>query len=82
MCNILRKWIKVADKRCGSKTPDDEEISFGLEEKSVMIDFDNIICVLKGNDVIQNIMNSFLKQTSLEIQNNMWIVFVNFMNVL
>jgi hypothetical protein len=59
VCNILKKWIEVANKPFGSKALDDEEISFGLEERSVMIDLNSIICVLKGNDVIHNVVNIF-----------------------
>ncbi len=82
MCNILLKWIEVADKPFGSKALDDEEISFGFEERLVTINLDNIICVLKGNDVIHNVVNIFLKWTPLEIPGYMWIAFVSFMNVL
>ncbi len=66
MCNILKKSIKVADKRCGSKALDNEEISFGPKGRLMMIDLDNIICVLKGKDVIHNVVNIFLKWTPLK----------------
>jgi hypothetical protein len=42
VCNIFKKWKDVTDKRCGGKAHD-EEILFGIEERLVMIDLNDII---------------------------------------
>ncbi len=34
------------DKQCGGNAQENEEILFGLEERSMMINFNNIMCVL------------------------------------
>lgn len=78
-CNLLLKWKEVTDKWCGGKAHN-EEILFGLEERLVMIDLNDIMWVLKGDSATNNIMNIFLKQTPLQILNNTWITHVNLMN--
>ncbi len=42
VCNIFKKWKDVTDKRCGGKAHD-EEILFGIEERLVMINLNDII---------------------------------------
>jgi hypothetical protein len=54
------------------RTQDNEEIVFGLDDRLVMIDFNDITCVLKGVDPIDNI-NIFLERTPLQNSNNTWI---------
>lgn len=48
----------------------------------MMIDFNDIICVLKGGDAIDKVMNIFLQWTPLQILDNTWISLMNFMNLL
>jgi hypothetical protein len=81
VCNILKKWREVAAKRCGEKTHNNEEIMFGLDDRSVMIDLNDITCVLRGDDPIDNI-NNFLERTPLQNSNDTWIAPMSLMNVL
>ncbi len=47
-----------------------------------MIDLNDIISILKGDDTIDNNINIFLKLTILNISNDTWITLVSLMNTL
>jgi hypothetical protein len=81
VCNIFNKWREVAVKWCGEKTHDNEKISFGPDNRSMMIDFNDMTCVLKGDNPVNNI-NIFLERTPQQNLNNTWIALMNLMNVL
>jgi hypothetical protein len=80
-CNILKKWKEVAVKWCGEKIHDNEKIAFGPDDRLVMIDLNDITCVLRGDDPIDNI-NIFLERTPLQNPNDTWIAPMSLMNVL
>ncbi len=56
------------DKQCGGNAQENEEILFGLEERSMMISFNNIICVLEGGDAVNKVMKIFLQWTPYKFQ--------------
>jgi hypothetical protein len=70
------------DKQCGEKTHDDKENVFNPNDRSMMIDLNNIAYVLKGDNATVNIANIFLERTSLQIPDDTWIAYVSFMNML
>jgi hypothetical protein len=60
----------------------DKDNSFGSKPTLLMIDLNDIISILKGNDTIDNNINIFLKLTILDISNDTWITLVSLMNTL
>jgi hypothetical protein len=60
----------------------DKDNSFGSKPTILMIDLNDIISILKGDDTIDNNINIFLKLTILNISNDTWITLVSLMNTL
>jgi hypothetical protein len=60
----------------------DKDNFFGSKPTLLMIDLNDIISILKGDDTIDDNINILLKLTILDISNDTWITLVCLMNTL
>ncbi len=71
-------WINDVVER----VHDEEKISFGFKTRSTIIDLNNIICVLRNDDAINNVINIFKVDPPMSNSKKLWIVPMSLMNML
>jgi hypothetical protein len=71
LSKVTPKWKDIAKKRKGEDEKLDVEITFGRDK--IIIDLNNIKCVLKGSDATDNIVNMFLNYILKGLPKYTWI---------